>query len=620
MGAATVPGPGVVAGPARASGGSVAFSGRAEYSAIGPGASVTITTPAPAPEFPLVVGAPPARVSAFQPREELRAKIDRSRAEGEGQTVLAQVLSGIGGVGKSQLAGAYFQQAVEDRVDLTVWVAAGDVQLALGQYAQAARAVAAPGAAGDPGAVEDDARAFLNWLRTTDRSWMVVLDDVTDFEAMAAWWPPGRPGVGWTLATTRQRGATVTGQGRTIVDVDVFEHDEAIAYLHERLAELGRSRLLSGNEGQLVTELGHLPLALGYAAAYLINENITAGEYLVELRDRKLSLRDVLPAGAEGYGGPGGRPRDIAAALLLSLDAVTRLDANGGAVHEGGRLAVGLLRLTSVLSPDGQPEGVFHAGPVRDALAEISEGDFPPPDRRVIRRGLRLLHNYGLITHHDKQPIGVHALTARATRDTTPTDIKGAIARAAAGALVEIIPADSEYDHNTLTLIIVNGQSVVSHGEAHLWQADGAHPLPLHLAGLLRRVGLHQQALELLEELSSRLHAHLGSDHPDTLAARGDLAVTYSGLGRYQEALRIKEAVLADRERLLGHDHPDTLRTRHNLAITYSHLGRHQDALALHEALLADCERLLGPDHPDTLRARHNLAITYSRLDRHQGG
>ncbi|MGW6949535.1 FxSxx-COOH system tetratricopeptide repeat protein [Streptomyces xanthophaeus] len=555
-------------------------------------------------------------MSAFQPREALRAKIDRTR--GEGQTVLAQVLSGIGGVGKSQLAAAYFQQAVEDRVDLTVWVAAGDVQLALGQYAQAARAVAAPGATGDPTAVKSDARAFLNWLRATDRPWMVVLDDVTDFEAMAPWWPPARPWVGWTLGTTRQRGATVTGQGRAIVDVDVFDHDEAIAYLHERLTELGLSRLLDGNEDQLVTELGRLPLALGYAAAYLINENISAGEYLVELRDRKLSLRHVLPAGGEGYDGPGGRPRDIAAALLLSLDAVTRTGADGDPVHEGGPLAVGLLRLISVFSPDGQPEGLFHSDAVRDALAGISpEGHFPPPDRRTIRRGLRLLHNYGLITHQDDQPIRIHALTARATRDTTPAAIKGAVARAAADALVKIVPAGSGYNRNTHTPIVINGQSVLSHGESHLWSADGAHPLLHDMASLLRSAGLQQQAHELLERLSSRLQTHLGSDHPDTLSARAELAITLSDLGRHQEALALEKAVLADRERLLGPDHPDTVGSRHNLGAAYADLGRHHEALRIQEAVLADRERLLGPDQPHTVTARHNLAITYSELGRH---
>ncbi|MGW2994262.1 tetratricopeptide repeat protein [Streptomyces sp. NPDC001193] len=41
------------------------------------------------------------------------------------------------------------------------------------------------------------------------------------------------------------------------------------------------------------------------------------------------------------------------------------------------------------------------------------------------------------------------------------------------------------------------------------------------------------------------------------------------------------EAVHADRERLLGTDHPDTLLARVNLAATYHQLGRHHEAARL---------------------------------------
>lgn len=63
--------------------------------------------------------------------------------------------------------------------------------------------------------------------------------------------------------------------------------------------------------------------------------------------------------------------------------------------------------------------------------------------------------------------------------------------------------------------------------------------------------------------------------------------------------------------RILGDDHPATLDARHNLAVSYGNAGRFQDALDLSERVLADYERILGDDHPDTLRARHNLARTH---------
>ncbi|MFJ8437220.1 tetratricopeptide repeat protein, partial [Kitasatospora sp. NPDC094019] len=82
--------------------------------------------PAPAPVSasaprPVRVGTVPPLASAFQPREELQDQIDRAR-ERNTTVVLTQVLSGGGGVGKSQLAAVCAHRAHTDGVDVLVWV------------------------------------------------------------------------------------------------------------------------------------------------------------------------------------------------------------------------------------------------------------------------------------------------------------------------------------------------------------------------------------------------------------------------------------------------------------------------------------------------------------------
>ncbi|MEO6701640.1 MAG: hypothetical protein ABIP57_09080, partial [Jatrophihabitantaceae bacterium] len=57
----------------------------------------------------------------------------------------------------------------------------------------------------------------------------------------------------------------------------------------------------------------------------------------------------------------------------------------------------------------------------------------------------------------------------------------------------------------------------------------------------------------------------------------------------------------------LGSDHPDTLATRHNLARWRGVAGDPGGAAAALERLLVDRLRVLGSDHPDTLATRHNL-------------
>jgi thioredoxin-like negative regulator of GroEL len=60
--------------------------------------------------------------------------------------------------------------------------------------------------------------------------------------------------------------------------------------------------------------------------------------------------------------------------------------------------------------------------------------------------------------------------------------------------------------------------------------------------------------------------AALGSDNPDTLTTRSNLAHFRGQAGRVDEAVRELQALLEDRRRVLSPDHPATLRTRSNLA------------------------------------------------------
>ena len=117
--------------------------------------------------WPIQLGPIPPLASAFQPRSALRQAIARSR-QTDGRVVLSQVLSGGGGVGKTQLAAACATDALNTGTDLVMWVAAGETSQVITSYAQAAARVQAPGTAGeDP---ETDARCFLEWLTTTDHT------------------------------------------------------------------------------------------------------------------------------------------------------------------------------------------------------------------------------------------------------------------------------------------------------------------------------------------------------------------------------------------------------------------------------------------------------------------
>ncbi len=310
--------------------------------------------------WPLLVGKVPPLASAFQGRGGPRARIDAARASAAG-VVLTQVLSGGGGVGKSQLAAWYADQAIRNRTDLVVWVDASTPEAVVSAYAEAAALLQAPGA--DRPGPESAARALLDWLSTTQRSWLVVLDDITDPEAVAGWWPVSHTGTGWVLATTRRRDEALFGNGRARIDIDVYESEESAAYLERRLGRK-HAHLLDDGAGALAEHLGHLPLALSIAAAYLIEKEKTCSEYLELFRARKARLAELLP-GPD----PDGYRREVAVTLLLALDAAQASEPLG--------LAVPAIRLAALLDPAGHPDALWTTPAVTGISAHIAPAPAP---------------------------------------------------------------------------------------------------------------------------------------------------------------------------------------------------------------------------------------------------
>ncbi|MFB8237572.1 tetratricopeptide repeat protein [Kitasatospora purpeofusca] len=575
--------------------------------------TVTHNHPAPTPGpvvRPVRVGEVPPLASAFQPRAGLREEIDRARQR-NATVVLTQVLSGGGGVGKSQLAAHYADRAHVEGVDVLVWVNATETSQIITAYAEAARAVG-EGAVGGQDA-EQDAAAFLKWLAVTDRSWLVVLDDLTDLEGAQRWWPRPPAGVnGRVLATTRRRDALVTSAGRARVDIGTYTLAEALRYLEDRLTATGAGHLLDDGASGLAEALGLLPLALAHSAAYMINEDVGCATYRHLFTDRASRLESLLPLGADtdGYG------RQVTASLLLALDAAKRREPVG--------LATAAIRLAAHLDPAGHPQQLWTTQAVTHYLTNHrtppppGTPEPPPVTTGQARAALRLLHHYALITHDPRdthRAVRLHALTARAARETTPPTQIPATVHTAADALHETWPEHEHTAPELTTVLRANTDTLTDHAGDHLWHPD-AHPVLFTAGNSLLRAGLLHTAVTHWQHLTADAERLLGADHPDTLTTRGNLAVSYWQAGRTSEAIVLEERVAAHRERILGDNHPDSLTTRNNLAVSYWQAGRTDEAVVLLERVAADRERILGNNHPGTLTTRNNLASSYWQAGR----
>ncbi|WP_063766788.1 tetratricopeptide repeat-containing protein [Streptomyces sp. NRRL S-1896] len=545
----------------------------------------------------------PSRAQSFQHRAEakrLRAVVDRG-----GTAVVRQVLTGMGGVGKTQLAADYALTAWDngsgDNLDVLVWITASTRTAVVTGYAQASVELSR-GGADDP---ELAARTFLAWLASQAGAkpcrWLIVLDDVADPDDLRGLWPPASPH-GRTLVTTRRRDAALAGEGRRLVEVGLFTRAEAVAYLTRALAAHGREE----PEEQLTalaSDLGYLPLALAQAAAYLIDSGEDAGAYRQLLADRATTLADTAPGRL-----PDDQALPLATTWSLSMD---RADA----LHPAG-LARPMLELAALLDPNGIPQTVLTSAP---ALAHLTAhrartghhptgGAAPTPPGDAVR-ALRTLHRLSLIDHTPDTPhraVRIHQLIQRATIDTLTPDRHVQLARTAANALIAAWP-EIERDTVLAQALRANTTVLTTRAEQALYRPD-AHAVLFRTGRSLGEAGQVTAARDHCQHFTDSATSHLGADHPHTLAARNLLAWWRGQAGDAAGAAAALAGVLADRIRVLGPDHPDTFNTRGHLARWRGEAGDAAGAAAAYAELLADWVRVLDPDHPHALSTRGNLA------------
>ncbi len=119
-----------------------------------------------------------------------------------------------------------------------------------------------------------------------------------------------------------------------------------------------------------------------------------------------------------------------------------------------------------------------------------------------------------------------------------------------------------------------------------------------------------------LERTLRSLVERLGTEHPDTITARNNLATKYAQMGRRQSAVQQFELALAEAVTVYGEEHPRTEIIRENLAWAYEDAGRPAEAASQWEILLNERESQFGTADADTVEARIRLAVCLRRSGR----
>ncbi|HET8888232.1 MAG TPA: FxSxx-COOH system tetratricopeptide repeat protein [Candidatus Angelobacter sp.] len=529
---------------------------------------------------------PHARNDAFTGREQLlidlRADLVKKRK---------QALSGLGGVGKTQIAVEYAYR-YKDEYTAVLWTFADTEQSVRGGFARIASLLNLP----DKDATEQAkvTEAVRSWLEENS-GWLLVLDNADDPAAVNDFLP--QQGKGHILVTSRAHQFQNIGIFSPR-EIDVLSPDEAREFLLLRTGKTATAK--SPEAAALAKELGYLPLALEQAAAYIVEKGASFASYLAGFkRQRQTLLNQQGPV----LGNEAKEQQKRTVATTWSL--------NFADIEKNSQASADLLRLSAFLAPDAIPLELFEKGteamPEKLALELAEAADNP----LVLDDLLSPLLRYSLVRRDDeKWTYSIHPLVQEVVREGLP-DQKSWAERSLLlinstlpdvtkfenwSALDRFLPHALNCAHFIESLKIELPEAALLLNQAANYLVDRAE--------YARAEPLYRRALVILEKT-------LGSDHPNTARNLNDLGVLYYEQKKYDEAEPMYRRALAIEEKMLGPEHPNTADSLNNLAVLNYEQGRYDEAEPLCLRVLTIREKTLGPEHPHTAQSLNNMAQIY---------
>ena len=510
------------------------------------------------------------------------------------------IVSGFGGIGKSLLAEEYALRFGAAFPGGIFWLrslgnhptggsnAATLDGVRLEQFAVMANAFNIDTKGLEPGQIEAQLGATLSSRR---QPFLWIVDDLAsglETDTVRTWLAPSP--LGKTLVTTRSGAYTEIGSQATHIPLGMLPRDEALSLLCSRRAPVGA--LEEGAARGIVDDLGAHALAVAIAGASLAaHDGVTSfEEYRAKLSNPRQDALELAAKLAPEL--PSGHDKSVAATILGSVRSLP----------EEGR---DFLRLAAMLAAAPIPPSlVVQTFLVVDSLAESDA------EVRAIN-GLSQAERSSLADQEHEAGRQVHALVSRTVRfhDEKPGRSEG-LRSAVIATLTTVLARKLTPNREALALHSQHARTLL--GTQERWNFQIAK-LAAQVARSDYQRGLYRGARSLQEHLLNAYRQVSGEDHPDTLTAMHDLALTLFRLGSLARARGFQERLFEARRRVSGEDHSDTLGSMGNLALTLFAQGDFVGARALQEQVLEAHRRMMGEDHPDTLMSMNNLAKTLSR-------
>ena len=516
----------------------------------------------------------PARNADFTGRAEtlelLRDKLSR------GSGAVAQVLHGLGGVGKTQLAQEYAHRFKAD-YDLVWWVPAESAEEISLSFAALARRMQLR--VGEN--VAEAAAAALAELRgDTAARWLIIFDNADNAELLGSWIPSGN---GHVIITSRNKEWTNAADP---LPVDVFSREESVAHLLRHVPHLDAS-----DADQVAEALGDLPIAVVQASAWLEQTGTPARAYVTELTTHTTRILALNR--------PADYPLPVVAAWNISFDQL----------RDHSPAAVRLLQILAFCSPGPISTDLLYSDATMRSLLPY---DSTLSEVLMLGRVIRDISRFALVkVDPGTSSLQIHQLVQAVIQsqmtEQERIDARHEVHTILTGARPERGETDDPANWGAFEIIWPH----LGPSKAEECDDPRTRQLLIDWVRYQWKVGEYDACLNLANRLDAAWSGQRGEDDQQTMLLRFQIANVMRSQGRFREARDLDMAVLKLQQKKLGRDHPHALMTAGSLAADHRALGDFQEALDSDKQTYASFKEQFGDDHPRTLTAAFNLAISY---------
>jgi tetratricopeptide (TPR) repeat protein len=561
-----------------------------------PSASSAASTPAPttAPSLPWNVL--PHRNPFFTGRAAILADLHKEFTSKEmTSAVQPQAISGLGGIGKTQIALEYAYR-YRNEYRKVPWARAGTAEELATDFVAMAHMLNLP---------EHDAQdqrlvisAVKRWLETNS-GWLFILDNVETLALVRDYVPLGTSG--HMLLTTRAQ--SMSGLARK-VEIDTMELEDGALFLLRRAGIIAQDAPLDNvaeadqtTARAIVQAMEAIPLALDQAGAYMEETECGLSHYLMLYRKQHAKLLNMRGGFVSGH------PEAVATTWSLTFANVEQADI----------AAVELLRLCAFLAPDAIPEeilteGTAELGPVLQPVAA---------DLFDLNLAIGELLKYSLLRRDPKtQTLSIHQLVQVVLRDEMDEDTQRLWAERTVKAVNRAFPDVAFEAWPRCERLLPHAHVCAGLIEQWNFAIPEAARLLNQAGNYLTTRAQYSEAEPLLQRaLAIRKHV-LGSEHPDTAETLNNLANLYYVQGNYEQAEPLYQQGLSARQKALGPEHPDVANSLYNLATLYRDQGKYEQAETLYQQALTIWQKALGPEHPYVAFLLKSYANLLRRMNR----